>query len=567
MVWITSLLGAALILSVSLLHNYSVHGVPLVDGQHPDYLQKTLYQEETTGSREETTLESKSQAEKSKEVQAKPASEYPAKEVQTRSAPQHSFKDGHVKPASEYPDKSLSKNEAQTEEDDDLFKDIDPQTLAAVLLEALNQDSEKQQLPGDKYRSDTHFQQYGGSYMEPEVPALQEEKMTEKVHSRTRSSGLDAAKQATFKENAPSWKEEEEQDEQDLEKLKSMLEELQKYSTTSKRERSNPAKELSSPKREEDYDQNQKDILKELEEFQELMKDKQQATEAVESKEERSLYSREKGQEKMKYLEELAERKRLEAKQAEEEKIEDIASDLLLQYLLKGEENIDQDNNGKEEQEAFRDETKKNSFLFEDEENGGATEEERHREEDTGAEDKRSNEEGDDIDPQTIDKLIEISSKLHLPADDVIDIINDVEKKKKDSPERIEPKHRQSHRQKVRTPPARHETPHKIYYPSYQTERSSRRRMKEDVAWNDVLSNDLDYEEVPIVVPRRYRPKQNTYPNYIRPRTFQQPRQYYYKAPGLLMQREDYYDDSQEKEEELENYIEKILLKHPEVFQ
>ncbi len=42
----------------------------------------------------------------------------------------------------------------------------------------------------------------------------------------------------------------------------------------------------------------------------------------------------------------------------------------------------------------------------------------------------------DDIDPQTIDKLIEISSKLHLPADDVVDIINDVEKKKKkDAPE------------------------------------------------------------------------------------------------------------------------------------
>nr|XP_033781476.1 neurosecretory protein VGF [Geotrypetes seraphini] len=562
MVWITSLPGTVLILSVSLLHNYSVHGAPLVDDQHADHLQKSLYQEEDVGSRQEP-LESKRQAEKAKEVQAKPSSEYPAKEVQTRSVPLHSFKDGHVKPDPKFPDKSFSMNEVRPEEDDDLFKDIDPQTLAAVLLQALNQDSEKHQVPDDKYQSDTHFQKYGGSYMEPEVPKLEEEKMTEKVQSRTRSSSLETPKQAAAVENAPNWKEEEEKDEQDLEKLKSMLEELQKYSTTAKRERSNPAKELSSPEREEDYDQNQKDILKELEEFQELMKDKQQETEIVESKKERSLYSREKGQEKMKYLEELAERKRIEEAKEAEEKIADIASDLLLQYLLKGEENIDQDNNGKEEQEAFRDETKKNSFLFEDEENEG----EGQREEDTGAEDKRSNEEGDDIDSQTIDKLIEISSKLHLPADDVIDIINDVEKKKKDSPERIEPRHRQFHREKVRTPPARHETPHKVYYPSYQTERSSRHRMKEDQAWNDVLGNDLDYEEVPMVVPRRYRSKQNTYPNYIRSRTFPQPRQYYYKKPGLLMQREDYYDDSQEKEEELENYIEKILLKHPEVFQ
>ncbi|KAJ0006356.1 hypothetical protein NQD34_013629 [Periophthalmus magnuspinnatus] len=46
-------------------------------------------------------------------------------------------------------------------------------------------------------------------------------------------------------------------------------------------------------------------------------------------------------------------------------------------------------------------------------------------------EDKRSDEQAQDLDPQTIDKLIEISSKLHLPADDVVDIISDVEEKKK----------------------------------------------------------------------------------------------------------------------------------------
>uniref|UniRef100_A0A4W5PWU4 Si:dkey-175g6.2 n=1 Tax=Hucho hucho TaxID=62062 RepID=A0A4W5PWU4_9TELE len=49
-------------------------------------------------------------------------------------------------------------------------------------------------------------------------------------------------------------------------------------------------------------------------------------------------------------------------------------------------------------------------------------------------EDKRSEEvitDIDDLDQQIIDRLIEISSKLHLPADDVVQIITDVEEKKK----------------------------------------------------------------------------------------------------------------------------------------
>uniref|UniRef100_A0A1A7YVA7 M-phase phosphoprotein 8 n=1 Tax=Iconisemion striatum TaxID=60296 RepID=A0A1A7YVA7_9TELE len=84
-----------------------------------------------------------------------------------------------------------------------------------------------------------------------------------------------------------------------------------------------------------------------------------------------------------------------------EEELADIASDMLLRYVVK------QNNMNK----------KHGSSVF------------------YAAEDKRSNEElditEDDLDPQTIDKLIEISSKLHLPADDVVDIITDVEKKKK----------------------------------------------------------------------------------------------------------------------------------------
>ncbi|KAM3653960.1 uncharacterized protein VK521_017580, partial [Ammospiza maritima maritima] len=38
----------------------------------------------------------------------------------------------------------------------------------------------------------------------------------------------------------------------------------------------------------------------------------------------------------------------------------------------------------------------------------------------------------DELDPGTIDQLIELSSKLHLPADDVVDIIHDVEQKRKE---------------------------------------------------------------------------------------------------------------------------------------
>ncbi|CAL8385470.1 unnamed protein product [Arctogadus glacialis] len=96
---------------------------------------------------------------------------------------------------------------------------------------------------------------------------------------------------------------------------------------------------------------------------------------------------------------------------AEEEKLADIASDMLLQYMVK-------QNGGKRK---YRGPGRKYPSLL------------------NTAEDKRSDEvqeadeedDDDDIDPQTIDKLIEISSKLHLPADDVVDIINDVEEKKK----------------------------------------------------------------------------------------------------------------------------------------
>lgn len=64
---------------------------------------------------------------------------------------------------------------------------------------------------------------------------------------------------------------------------------------------------------------------------------------------------------------------------------------------------------------------------------------------------------------------------------------------------------------------------------------------------------------------RRYRARPAPYTNYIRPRAYQNPLRYYYKPP--VPQQDDYFDDDQDKQEEMENYIERILLTHPEVFQ
>lgn len=100
-------------------------------------------------------------------------------------------------------------------------------------------------------------------------------------------------------------------------------------------------------------------------------------------------------------------RQQEEAEQAreEEQRLADIASDMLLQYMGR-------------KQQAYMKPRQKSSM-------GAAT---------NTAEDKRSEEvvpDEEDLDQQMIDRLIEISSKLHLPADDVVEIISDVEEKKK----------------------------------------------------------------------------------------------------------------------------------------
>ncbi|XP_055792864.1 cyclin-dependent kinase 11B-like [Salvelinus fontinalis] len=100
----------------------------------------------------------------------------------------------------------------------------------------------------------------------------------------------------------------------------------------------------------------------------------------------------------------------------EEQRLADIASDMLLQYM------------GRQKQQrapylTARQKQKGAPYLTARQKAGA-----------NAAEDKRSEEvvtDGDDLDQQMIDRLIEISSKLHLPADDVVQIISNVEEKKK----------------------------------------------------------------------------------------------------------------------------------------
>ncbi|XP_049325046.1 uncharacterized protein si:dkey-175g6.2 [Astyanax mexicanus] len=129
--------------------------------------------------------------------------------------------------------------------------------------------------------------------------------------------------------------------------------------------------------------------------------------------EEEEVLPREEEEARARAEQEEVRRQEAEAQEAreEEQRLADIASDMLLQYM------------GRKQKAASYIKDMKKASLF-----------------NNVAEDKRSNEvedsDDDEMDPETIDKLIEISSKLHLPADDVVEIITDVEekKKRKDSP-------------------------------------------------------------------------------------------------------------------------------------
>uniref|UniRef100_A0A1A8L6J3 VGF nerve growth factor inducible n=2 Tax=Nothobranchius pienaari TaxID=704102 RepID=A0A1A8L6J3_9TELE len=122
--------------------------------------------------------------------------------------------------------------------------------------------------------------------------------------------------------------------------------------------------------------------------------------EEVEEEEESLSHMEEEARARAEKQEVLRQQEEAERAREEEQRLADIASDMLLQYMGK-------------KQQSFMKPRQKSS---------------------NAAEDKRSEEvlpDEDDLDQQMIDRLIEISSKLHLPADDVIEIISDVEEKKK----------------------------------------------------------------------------------------------------------------------------------------
>lgn len=122
--------------------------------------------------------------------------------------------------------------------------------------------------------------------------------------------------------------------------------------------------------------------------------------EEVEEEEESLSHMEEEARARAEKQEVLRQQEEAERAREEEQRLADIASDMVLQYM------------GKKQQSYLKPRQKSSNT----------------------AEDKRSEEvlpDEDDLDQQMIDRLIEISSKLHLPADDVIEIISDVEEKKK----------------------------------------------------------------------------------------------------------------------------------------
>lgn len=128
--------------------------------------------------------------------------------------------------------------------------------------------------------------------------------------------------------------------------------------------------------------------------------------EEVEEEEETLSHMEEEARARAEKQEVLRQQEEAERAREEEQRLADIASDMLLQYMGK-------------KQQAYMKPRQKSSMGA-----AGNT-----------AEDKRSEEvlhdDDDDLDQQMIDRLIEISSKLHLPADDVVEIISDMEEKKK----------------------------------------------------------------------------------------------------------------------------------------
>ncbi|XP_067828051.1 neurosecretory protein VGF-like [Heptranchias perlo] len=543
MIWSTRSPTALVLVTITLLCLGSIGAAPLNEETHGEHLHQTKPKE---SGQIPHSLHDQGEATFAEDMKTPEGQIETVKSYQIRSAPISHPNVAH-----------------EPSYDDDLFKDMDAKTLAAILLQALKVDETKPENKGQeepKRHSGSALSSLDYGSPEPSDEIKRNDDLAENVKSRTKVTKTERSH--VSEDRMPEsedldWTEKDEGrlTPENVEKLESMLQELEKYSAATKRERSNTAQRSLPKYNTKDEESKENDVLRDLDAFEELVGRKQKYSDYEESEED--------AKDRMEYPneyegEDLGGQGAREAnkKKIEEEKMADMASDLLLKYLLKEEDGEEEENNARGS--SPKDEKKK-----------GAVESEEEAE--NVSEEKRSDEDEDDgIDPQTIDRLIEISSKLHLPADDVIDIINDVEKKRKDSTERVESKHRAPSRDRFKSPPARPDLRENNYLPRHRAEKS-RHRGNDQMTLQDLMGTDnaLDYEGMPLSIPRRYRPKPNAYPNYIRPRiSHQRQRPYYYQPPPSLFRNEDYYDDeTQDNEEELENYIEKILLKHPEVFQ
>ncbi|XP_057710073.1 neurosecretory protein VGF [Corythoichthys intestinalis] len=304
---------------------------------------------------------------------------------------------------------------------EDLFDDVDPKTLAALLLGSLNrtrpetrrEEDEREERDRDG-RLKLELLMAAQGKEERKKAEEEEEKMTERVSSRTTSQTLQVQREPTPEQSV----EEEQLNPEELKNLETVMKEFPRLDTAVKRaEVSEPDQRTSRgyssfndiiPLNKGNNVAMSKKKLKWQEETQKAMNvpsfrgkfdDWKDGGDIDDQEEEEEPLSPEEEEARAKAEQEEMRRQAAEVQQAklEEEKLADIASDMLLRYMVK--------QNGGKYAPSSPD----------------------------AAEDKRSEEEreDDDIDPQTIDKLIEISSKLHLPADDVVDIISDVEKKKK----------------------------------------------------------------------------------------------------------------------------------------
>lgn len=344
------------------------------------------------------------------------------------------------------------------EDKEELFKDVDPRTLAAVLLEAMNRSQVQRSREEDRndgmeveiraerreVKKDEEFQErHRDGRQELELlmasqaeqreeeeeqrEALEEERMTERVTSRTSSQTVQVQTEQNPNSSATPQPEEEEQlSPEELKSLETMMKEfprldLKREDGSEQKTRDDRASssfndidpafkgsDLAWSKKKLKWQEETQKALhlptfREGNAVEDSQKDKyadQEVTAGDDLEEQQELSPEEEEAQAQEEQEEMM-RQAAEARRAklEEEKLADIASDMLLRYMVK-------QNHG----------DRKSSSSS------------------SAAEDKRSDEElveENDIDPQTIDKLIEISSKLHLPADDVVDIITDVEKKKR----------------------------------------------------------------------------------------------------------------------------------------